>query len=87
MDPFFLLIIYVSGLSLLFCLVCSLQTCPLGSLVCDIFLYFVIVSYDVSGQVWYMYLIVLIPGICHRPYIKDHYEKRISLLLTTCGNL
>ena len=51
-------VIYVSRLSLLYCLVCSLQPCdhllgkgcPLCSLVCDVFLCFVTNPYGVSGQ-------------------------------------
>ena len=62
-------VIYVSCLSLLFCLVFSLQPCdhlmgkswPLGSLVCYVYLCFVIFPYDLSGQVWY--LIVSIPHL------------------------
>ena len=61
-------VICVSCLSLLYCLVCSLQPCdhmlgkdwPLGSLVYVMFsCVFVTISYGVAGQVWY--LIELIP--------------------------
>ena len=62
-----LFVIYVSRLSLLYCRVCSLQPCgrllgkglPLGSLVCNVSLCFVIFPCGVLGQVLY-----LIPDLC-----------------------
>ena len=59
-------IIYVSCLSLLFCLVCSLQPCdyllgkgrPIGSLVYYVSLCLIPFSYCVKGQVWYLILTV-----------------------------
>ena len=65
MDPF---VIYVSCLSMLCYLVCSVQPCvhllgkgwPLGSLVCDVFLWFVTFPYGVPGQVWYLIVSILI---------------------------
>ena len=64
---------HVLCLSLLCCLVCSLQPCVhllgkgwlLGSLVCSCI--FVTFPYGVQGQVWY--LIVLIPDLCLLVYL------------------
>ena len=43
--------------------VCVIQnSLPLGSLVCDVFLYFVTFPCGILGQVWY--LIVSIPDLC-----------------------
>ena len=83
MNPFF--VIYVSRLSLLYCLsvpcsfliTCWERTDLLALLLCDVPLCFVIVPlYGVSGKVWY--LIVLIPDIvlllyfyC-KSYIKEY---------------
>ena len=54
-----------------YCLVCSLQPCGHlfgeGSLVCDVFLCFVIFPYGVLVKVWY--LIGPIPDLCLLPYI------------------
>ena len=41
---------------------------PLGSLVCDVFLYICHFPIDVLGQVWY--LIVSIPDLCLLPYFS-----------------
>ena len=60
-----LLVIYVSCLSLLYYLVCSLQPCDhlLGNVWPLVFrCVFVTFPYGVSGGVWY--LIVLIPVLC-----------------------
>ena len=61
--------VYGLSLSLILCLICSLQPCyhllgkgwPLSSPVCDIPCEFVTSPYNVSGQVWY--LIVSIPDL------------------------
>ena len=65
---------YVSCLYLPCFLVCSLQPCghllgkgkPLGSLVCDVLLYFVTFPCGVLGLVWH--LIVSIPDLCLLTY-------------------
>ena len=70
----FCCVIYVSCMPCF--LVCSLQTCghllgkgwPLGSIVCDVFLYFVTFPCGVLGQMWY--LIVSISDICLLPYFN-----------------
>ena len=70
----FFFVIYVSCLSMSCFLVCSLQPCghllgkgkPLGSLVCDVLLYFVTFPCGVLGLVWY--LIVSIPDLCLLTY-------------------
>ena len=41
---------------------------PLGSLVCDVFLFFITFPYGVLGQVWY--LILWIPDLCLLLYLK-----------------
>ena len=48
---------------------------PLGSLVCDVFLCFVIFLFGVLGQVWY--LIVRFPELCILPYfyLLNTYAK------------
>ena len=54
-------LLWISRLSLLYCLICSMQPCdhllgkgcPPGSLVCDVSLCFVTFPYGVLGQVWY----------------------------------
>ena len=62
--------LYVSRLSLLYCLVCSLQpcdhllgkSCPLGPLVCDVSFCFCRFSIWCSGKMWYSF--VSISDIC-----------------------
>ena len=66
---------------------CSLQPCdnllgkagPLGSLVCDVFLYFVIFPHGFTGQVWY--LIVLMPDLCLLPYFSTIHFETLHLLM------
>ena len=73
-------VICVSCMSLLYCLVCSLQSCghllgngcPLESPVCDVFLFFVTFPYGVLGQVWY--LIASIPDLCLLPYLSFNLQ-------------
>ena len=66
-------------MSLLYCLVCSLQPCDhlLGKAdLLAIFLCFVTVPYGVSGKVWQ--LIVSIPDLCLLLYTFNHlYFKRV----------
>ena len=68
-ESFF--VIYVLCLSCF--LVCSLQPCGhlLCSLVCEVFMCFVIFQCGVLGQVWY--LIVSIPDLCLLTYFL-HYN-------------
>ena len=57
---------YDSSLSLLYCLVCSVQPCDhlLLTLLCVMFpCVFVTFSYGVSGKVWYLFVSIL--DMCH----------------------
>ena len=71
-----LFVIFVSCLSLSYCLDCSLQSWghllgkgkPFGSLVRDVFCAFVTLPYDVLCWEWY--LIVSIPDLCLVPYFN-----------------
>ena len=77
-----LLVIYVTCLAC--CFVCSLQYCghllekgwPLGSLVCDVLLYFVTFPCDVLDQM--SYLIVSIPDLCLLPYFNMGTNKLVK---------
>ena len=77
-----LFVIYVSCFSFLCCRVCLLQPCdhllgkglPLGSLVCDVFLYFCQYLYCVPDQVWYFF--VSIPDL----YLLDLFMRKTSKL-------
>ena len=68
-------------LPLSYCHVCFLQSCghlldkgwPLGSIVFDVFLFFVTFPYGVLSWVWYF--LVLIPDLCLLSYLDSLFKE------------